>query len=500
MILGRTASSTEIVASAAPASNSDLEEIAGFERPAGCVLEIRLDRFRERPDFALCRKVFSGTPLIATCRSKAHGGDFDGSSPEALGFLKSALLAGFEFADLEFPGLTANGLSGFDPAKVIASFHDTTGLPQDFEELFSEMKRSGAGLVKIIGTASTSSDALRILEFQLRHPGEGLTAFAMGEAGLATRVLSAYLGASLAFGALVAGRATAPGQTSALELAQIYGIGSNRQATQTFALFGGLVSHSFSPALHNGFFRATDLPYLYVPFAMKSLLSEFAPLVSFLERCGMPLRGASVTIPFKQDVSAAVSSHHDGPQNTIHEAGGRFLTANTDREALLTLIPVAAKGQEALVLGTGGTAITAACALSDLGYRVWIWGRSREKLEIAAQETGARPLQDLKKSPRPPFSVLFNATPIGMRESDPLPCPESLIEESMLIFDAPYCKKPSRLVEKARERGAKVIDGLQFLVEQAARQASLFTNLAVTRADLLKALPPVTQPILGVGR
>ena len=68
-------------------------------------------------------------------------------------------------------------------------------------------------------------------------------------------------------------------------------------------LLGGVVSHFLSPALHNANFEALGLDALYVPFAMLALGRELEPLVTSLDALGLPLVGASVTIPFKEEAA-----------------------------------------------------------------------------------------------------------------------------------------------------------------------------------------------------
>ncbi len=166
------------------------------------------------------------------------------------------------------------------------------------------MAATGARFVKIVGTANDSSDAVRLLEEQASLGGSKVALFAMGEAGLATRALAPYLGSPLMFASFVPGGATAPGQISAGALAGTYGVGRRRRVSRLVALFGSRVSHSLSPALQNARFEALGEELLYVPFALRSLNEELAGLRAALERLGLPLAGASVTIPFKEEAGA----------------------------------------------------------------------------------------------------------------------------------------------------------------------------------------------------
>jgi 3-dehydroquinate dehydratase/shikimate dehydrogenase len=422
-------------------------------------VEVRLDRFRETPDLAGIREAFRDSTLLATVRSEAEGGGFSGSEDEQRNLLSGALSAGFDLIDVEFHRL-ASWPTGTPAERVIVSCHDTAGIPDEPERLLEKMLETGTRVAKLVCSPSTSRQACRLLQLQDSFRDRPTAVFGMGEAGLLTRTLAPYLGAHLAYGALRPGKVTAPGQIGALDLAEVYGVGTNRQIEALYALFGGLVSHSFSPALHNGVFQKSDLPHFYVPVAMKSLVDEFEPLVGVLDGLGLPLRGASVTIPFKRDVRHVAIYHSEGPANTLLRLGDGFKSANTDREAMLQLIPRASAGSMALILGSGGTSEIAASALIELGYSVHVSTRSPEKAETWTSET------------------------------DPLPCPESLIEPGVLIFDAPYHPGGTRFVQTAKDRGATPISGLRFLLEQAVLQSRWFTSLPITPRRMVEALSP----------
>jgi 3-dehydroquinate dehydratase/shikimate dehydrogenase len=523
--LGFTAEKAAIIGSFGPATNAEAEAAAseGAGLPEVRFVEVRLDAMEQAPDLRVLRACFEGKKLIGTLRSAREGGKFSGSREEERGILASALSAGFDFVDVEFRGGGNADLLGLPPRQVIVSSHTLTGLPADVSGLSSRMKKTGARHVKIVGTAADSRDAVRLLELQAALADGVVTAFGMGEAGIATRVLSPYLGAPLAYGALIPGRATASGQLTARDLSEVYGIPGRRTIRRVFALFGGLVSHSFSPAIHNSNFEARGDDALYVPFALRSLLDEFAPLVAGLQRLGLPLQGASVTIPFKED-AARVGLAEDGSANTLVNAEGVFVASNTDRVALEELIPSAelgdggngTEGERALVLGAGGTARTAVEVLRGKGYDVLVHSRNESRARALAEDTGAfeiasstlaspssppslSSLYSLSKQTLVgPLRVLVNATPLGLKEGDPLPCPPELLRPGLLVVDAPYHPGGTALVRAARDAGADVVDGFTLLLAQAAGQAELFTRRPTTPDDLIQCLPARLKPLFSL--
>ena len=491
-----TAGKTLLVASFAPASNAEAlgERAALADLPPSAAVELRLDAMTEEPAFGALRACFESRTLIATVRSAAEGGAFRGSEEEEKRLLGAALAAGFDLADVEYRGGVRATLLGLPPSKAILSLHDTEGIPADVNAVVARMLATPARFVKVVATANDSGDARRLLELQAANPGGRLATFGMGEAGIATRVLAPYLGAALAYGALVPGRATAPGQLLARDLAEIYGVGRARKVSRLFALLGGVVSHSLSPALHNASFEALGQDALYVPFAMRMLGRELEPLVASLDALGLPLAGASVTIPFKEEAALLSGLAEDGETavNTLLRSSApgqplRLRAENTDRVAFEAVIE---DGGVALVLGAGGTARIAMDVLGRKGYEVFLMNRGDERGAALAKAKGAHYLS--KKSPTafPPPDVLINATPLGLKEGDPLPCEQSLLRPGMLVIDAPYRAGGTELVRAARAVGARVVDGQTLLLLQAAGQATLFTGRDTSPRELLLRLAP----------
>lgn len=493
----RNAEATLVVGSLAPETNADA--MSALARAAAPAVEVRLDAFREAPDFRALRAAAGGALAIATLRSEREGGTFAGGESELRRTLGSALDAGFDLVDVERFGPGGADLLGFDPARVALSFHDQAGVPADLASRLAEMRTSRARFLKVVARCRDSRDALSLLALQASVGDERVALFGMGEAGLATRALAPYFGAALSYGALVPGRETASGQPAAEDLRDVYGVGRRRAISRVYALFGGVVSHSFSPALHNAAFEARADDALYVPFALSSLLGEFDPLVAGLDALRLPLRGASVTIPFKEEAGTVAVYRGESVANTLVRSGDSFVASNTDRIALASFVPPTLGGRRALVLGAGGTARTAVEVLASRRYEVFVASRNPVRAHELAEETGATFLPRLTGE-EAPFDVLVNATPVGMKAEDGLPCPERLLHHGLVVVDAPYRAGGTALAREARRLGARVFDGFAFLLSQAAGQAELFTGRPTSAEELLSRLPArLRERISGAG-
>jgi shikimate dehydrogenase/3-dehydroquinate dehydratase type I len=486
--LGLTAERTLLLASLGRATNAGLIEASRLVDGRVPAVEVRLDGLLQPPDFPALREAFRGRTLLATLRSRGEGGRFEGTTATAAALLRTALDAGFDLVDVEYAG-AGEGLLDLPKERVVASAHDLSGVPDDLEERVARMEATGARYVKAVATARRLDDALRLLRLQATRRTGRLATFGMGEAGLVTRVLSPWLGAALSYGAALPGEATAPGQLLAADLLDIYAVGRPRRVDVLFALLGGRVSHSFSPAIHNAVFEALGQAALYVPIALGSLAGELPRLRQALEDFGLPLRGASVTIPFKEEAAALAGIAAGGANNTLlFGEDGSVSGANTDRDALLGAIPPAPESGAALVLGAGGMARVAVEALRERGWVVDVTARTTARAAALVAACGARSVANPAASGLP-YGVVVNATPLGLDEADPLPCDAALLRPDVVALDAPYRPGGTAFSREAGRRGARLVDGFALLLSQAAGQSALFTGRPTDAATLSARLP-----------
>ena len=233
--------------------------------PDAAYFEIRLD-LSSALDLQRIRAVAS-KPLIFASHSR----------PELLASAES-------FADY-----VDVGPQGPRDYRSIVSIHTASGDPDALWNMLS-----GSHITKIVIETDDYYSIRKLLALNRRFPGRALC-FAMGEAGAFSRILSMYEGAPWMYASLE-GRPTAPGQFTMDELVNLYRLPRFTSRPALFGILGNPVSHSRSPAYHNGRFSAERLPWLYVPLFCHDLDGLFACARDF----GMI--GFSVTHPHKQSV------------------------------------------------------------------------------------------------------------------------------------------------------------------------------------------------------
>jgi 3-dehydroquinate dehydratase/shikimate dehydrogenase len=457
----------------------------------------------------------SSIPLIATVRARRDGGAFDEDEEARVRLLERAEATGRFRLDVE-RGSAAERIQRERPAAVaVLSRHDHEGTPADLDALARDLlgaTRPGQ-VAKIVTTARQVTDVLRVRETLDRaqategrarrsaqvlasgngHPASGhgrLAAFAMGEAGIASRILSGIWGSAAIWAAARDSAPGAPGQVPLTALLELYRFRALTPDTRIYAVAGSPIGGSLSPVLHNAEFRRTGADSVYIPLSCASA-EELATMAREL-----PLAGASVTAPLKVAVMRLVtdpdpSITRAGACNTLVFEGDTVRGFNTDGPAAVEEIRAhaAVEGREALVVGAGGAARAIALALAEAGAHVRIANRGGERGAALARLLGTEALR-IEAIDEDPGRILVQATSAPLQ--DPVVPPHA--RRAAFVLDIRYGEHEPALVREARATGIPTADGLGMLVRQAAAQLRLFTGAEVPLDFLFEAVRVARDP------
>lgn len=386
-----------------------------------------------------------------------------------------------------------------DWSRTICSHHDFVGVPAKLDQIYERMCRTPARVLKIAVQVHDATDCLAtfaLLE-QAHNDGRALIAIAMGQAGVATRILGPSRGSFLTYASLEDGTETAPGQLSVRELSDVYRIEKIDRLTQVFGLLGLPVSHSVSPRMHNAAFAAMDRNAVYLPF-------EVQDVENFLKRMIHPrtreldwnIGGLSVTAPHKFAVMNCLdwtepAALEIGAVNTLVVAGDELHGYNTDARGCISPL-VQALGElryaRCAVIGAGGAASAALWSLRQAGAQTTVLARDMTKASAVAKRFDAE-LVPLKGASFARFDVVVNATPLGTAGQFETETPA--VAEQMcgarLAYDLVYNPVETRFLREAHEAGCETIGGLAMLVAQAEAQFQLWTGALPSPGVMLEA-------------
>ncbi|MBQ8813338.1 MAG: AAA family ATPase [Lachnospiraceae bacterium] len=296
-----------------------------------------------------------------------------------------------------------------------------------------------------------------------------------------------------------------------------------------YGLLGEKLGHSFSPTIHRQLWGG-DYDLKPTP---RDQVDEF-----FRKR---DFSGINVTIPYKQ-IACQTCEHVDpkalaiGAVNTVVNRDGVLYGYNTDYDGFLFCARRAGvdfAGKKVLILGSGGTSLTARNAVADAGAReVVIISRSKPSGEIAplqalstnipAHEAPSETDNQAKKasgeisavsanlvgiSRRCPVShdtydnlaarhsdaqIIVNTTPVGMYPNNyASPVDLALFPNLSGVVDVIYNPQTTLLVHEAKKKGIPATCGLPMLVAQAAYAAEHFCGRPFSADEIEKVLASV---------
>jgi shikimate dehydrogenase len=249
-----------------------------------------------------------------------------------------------------------------------------------------------------------------------------------------------------------------------------------------FALFGDPVAQSLSPLMHGAAFAKMGLMAAYNAYRVK----DAAEVVRQIQGSG--IRGASITIPFKETVMALLdevdaNAAAIGAVNTIIHRDGRLIGYNTDGPGLARDLEdwIGIRGKTFVILGAGGAARAAVFTLIQEGGTPVIVNRTAERARALAERFGCR-WGLAAEIERLEADCLINTTPLGMfPDTDRTPLKDTFLVHFPQVMDMIYNPVKTRLLRESEAAGCAIRSGVGMFVHQGAEQIRLWTGMEPPR-------------------
>jgi len=251
-----------------------------------------------------------------------------------------------------------------------------------------------------------------------------------------------------------------------------------------YGLIGERLGHSYSPRIHRVF---GDYDYQLYPMPLEQLKETLQK---------RQFKGLNITIPYKKDVLPYCDEISEvvekvGSANTLFFRNGRLCADNTDLAGFISMLDrggIFLTGKKVVILGSGGTSLTAQAACRELNAREYIVVSRSGPVDYEAmyeRHTDAE--------------VIINSTPVGMYPGN-LKSPVDLDRFPNLqgVADVIYNPARTALLLDAKERGIPSIDGLWMLVAQAWLAARHFLNRELPEALIGQAYREVRKDCLNL--
>ena len=260
-------------------------------------------------------------------------------------------------------------------------------------------------------------------------------------------------------------------------------------------LIGHHLSHSISPVIHRAGLESLGIEGTYE--ILETPPEDLISRIKFLK--ANDYNGFNITIPLKvpvtlfldhvdksADVSGSVNTIKIRPDKTFHGF-------NTDIYGFQKAIPASIQqdlqGANVSILGTGGASRAAAVALVELGVKqINFYSRNIinssnivNYLRETFPEVNFKLYQNSSTGELFNSAMIVNTTPIGMKGNSADEMPLGLetitkLPKDTVIYDVIYNPSKTRLLEKAKEYGLETINGLDMLINQAAKAQEIWTG------------------------
>lgn len=260
----------------------------------------------------------------------------------------------------------------------------------------------------------------------------------------------------------------------------------------------GWPTHSFkAPLIYNPYFESAGIDAVVVPMGCKP--QHFPALmksVFALEN----IRGALITMPYKVSVVELLDEvtpvvQVAGSCNAVKRlADGRLAGDMFDGEGFVRGLArkgFALRGASALVVGAGGVGSSIAASLAHAGIgTLALYDTDAAVAEaLAARLRRHYPHVRVNTGGKDPggFDLVVNATPLGMREGDPLPVDVNRLDPRTFVGEVVMTKETTPFLAAARARGCRVQVGTDMLFEMIPAYLEFF-GFPATTPERLRAL------------
>lgn len=256
--------------------------------------------------------------------------------------------------------------------------------------------------------------------------------------------------------------------------------------TRVYPILGDPIAQVHCPQLLNPCFREAGIDAVMVPLHVPSgALRE-----CFLALKQMPnIGGMVITVPHKTGMPGLLDAlppramrlgavniarrNPDGSWAGDHFDGLGFVDSLRQRS-------VNPEGLHVFLAGCGGAGAAIADALAEAGAASLCVhdahpARAQAVAEmLAAYYPGLLMTTGLRESQH--FDLLVNATPLGMREDDPIPIPQTMLQPGRLVADIVMTPARTPLLVRAEALGCTIHYGEPMLLAQMPRMVRFFAE------------------------
>jgi shikimate dehydrogenase len=260
----------------------------------------------------------------------------------------------------------------------------------------------------------------------------------------------------------------------------------------------GYPTYAFkAPLIYNPWFEKEGINTVVVPMACQA--PHYPAFLRSVFDLGN-IRGALITMPHKVSTVGLVDEVRPtaaiaGSCNAVRRGpDGRLQGDMFDGEGFVRGIKRKGfdpRGRRTLIVGAGGVGCAIAASLAAAGVlEMDIFDLNDEFARALAQRLRQHyPQMSIRTGLKDPagFELLVNATPLGMKEGDPLPVDMSRLDTSTFVGEVVMRTEMTAFLLAAQARGCQIQVGSDMLFEQIPAYLEFFGYPVPTPEELRQA-------------
>lgn len=257
----------------------------------------------------------------------------------------------------------------------------------------------------------------------------------------------------------------------------------------------GYPTHTFkAPMIYNPYFQKNGVDAVVVPMGVKA--EDFSEFLKPLFRLSN-IHGALITMPHKVSVmelldEISTNAKVAGSCNAVLlGADGKLIGDMFDGEGFVGGVLRRGRsitGTRVLLIGAGGVGSAIAASIAKAGAStIALVDESKAALDgLAGRLKLHYPSLEIETGSADPtgFDLVINATPLGMKNDDPLPVDVSRLAASTFVGEVVMKQEITPFLEAARAKGCDFQMGIDMLFEQIPAYLDFFGFPVATAEEL----------------
>ena len=248
-----------------------------------------------------------------------------------------------------------------------------------------------------------------------------------------------------------------------------------------YLVIGNPIEHSWSPKLHNYWFKEKKIDAIYE----KKQIKENAIEGMIGELKNGKIKGINVTVPFKKSVIpfldelTPIAKETQSVNTIFRSENGDVVGENTDVHGFIKAIKninYDVKNKIAFILGAGGVVPSIICALKSMGIsKICLSNRTKKRAEEIKKIYSDLNLVEWGATPS--FDIIINATSLGLKESDEIKLNYNDSGPKKLFYDVIYNPNRTNFLLNAKKFGSQTENGRLMFIYQAQQAFKIWHSV-----------------------